>query len=305
MDFKCRSCQTEWGSAAALHRHIKKEHLLMPKDYYPFFFDRRDKFDDELIEFKDIKSYFSTDFNSKYNLLKWVATEGKNAQAYVLDLLKKRAEEKETNIIPSHVELRSLFAPSLSDYITCFGGLENFKKSLEEAGLKMKLDLEKPDIKQGDLKIFIDTREQMPLKFEGAQVRKLIVGDYCPNEEFFCNLFIERKSMFDLAGTLTKGLERFEKEIIRAKELGAYLVVITESSFTDALEYSPRNSFSQKIGGAYLFNKIRMLMTKYDNIQFLFSSTRARSAELMDKIFRIGEQAKTLDLEYLKDRREI
>jgi len=67
-------------------------------------------------------------------------------------------------------------------------------------------------VERGELKIFIDTREQTPLSFANSEVKKLIVGDYCPNDSFFCNLFVERKSIFDLAGTLTKGLERFERE---------------------------------------------------------------------------------------------
>ena len=74
------------------------------------------------------------------------------------------------------------------------------------------------------------------------------------------------------------------------------------SSFFDAFEYSPKNSFSQKIGGAFLFNKLRKFMTDYNNIQFVFAPNRYRSVEIIDKIFRMGEAAKTTDLEYLKDR---
>lgn len=304
-DFKCKVCNEESGNFSALHRHLKKEHGISPKEYYPLFFERRDKFDGELIEYKDHKIYFDTDFNSKYNLLKWLAKGNQEARDYVINILLKRSKEKETNIIPSNVELKSLFTPSLADCISIFGGWDNFLFSLYKAGLKNKLGISFSAFKEGPIKFFVDTREQTPLNFENSEVKKLIVGDYCPNNEFFCNLFVERKSINDLAGTLTKGLERFKKEIERAAELGAYLVVITESSFIDTLEYSPKNSFSQKIGGAYLFNKIRMLMKDYDNIQFLFSHTRARSKELIEKIFRMGESAKTVDLEYLKDMRII
>ena len=64
-------------------------------------------------------------------------------------------------------------------------------------------------------------------------------------------MLVERKSIFDLAGTLTKGIDRFCREIERAGELGSYLVVVVDSSFTDAFEYSPKNSFSQKINLFY------------------------------------------------------
>jgi hypothetical protein len=303
MDFKCQVCGAETGSFSTLHRHIKKDHGLIPRDYYPLFFNRRDLFDGELIEFKDIKQYFSTNFNSKYNFLKWIAPGGKEVQDYSINILKERAQEKETNLIPSHVELKSLFAPHVNDYITLFNGLEGFKDTLEQNSLKLKLEPVKPEFKAGLMKIFVDTREQTPLNFgEESQVKKLIVGDYCPDENFFCNLFVERKSLYDLAGTLTKGIERFAKEVERAAELGIYLVVVTECSFIDAFEYSPKNSFSQKIGGAFLFNKLRKFMTDYNNIQFVFSKNRDRSTEIIERIFRMGELAKTTDLEYLRDR---
>lgn len=302
MEFKCEICSEQSGSFAALHRHLKKEHSILPREYYPLWYNRRDKFDDELIEFKDVKTYFKTDFNTKGNFLMWISTGGPEVKEYILNLLAERAKDKNTDLIGSHVEMKSNFSPSLSDCISIFGGAAKFQDALSERGLKMKLGTTLPQIKEGELKIFIDTREQAPLSFKNSEVKKLIVGDYCPNDSFFCNVFVERKSIFDLAGTLTKGIERFEREIQRAGEIGAYLIVVTESSFLDALEYSPRNSFSQRIGGAYLFNKIRKLMLDYNNIQFLFSSTRARSTQLVETIFRMGEAAKVADLEFLKDR---
>ena len=302
MDFKCQVCGAETGSFSTLHRHIKKDHGLIPRDYYPLFFNRRDLFDGELIEFKDIKQYFSTNFNSKYNFLKWIAPGGKEVQDYSINILKERAQEKETNLIPSHVELKSLFAPHVNDYITLFNGLEGFKDTLEQNSLKLKLEPVKPEFKAGLMKIFVDTREQAPLTWPSSEVKKLIVGDYCPSEEFFSGIFVERKSLYDLAGTLTAGLDRFKREIERAAELGLYLVVVTESSFVDAFDYSPKNSFSQRIGGAYLFNKIRLLMKDYNNIQFVFAPNRFRSVEMIESIFRMREAARTTDLEWCKDR---
>lgn len=302
MDFKCQVCSAETGNFSALHRHIKKEHGLMPRDYYPLFFPRFDLFDNEPIDFKDIKQYASTSFNNKYNFLKWIAPGGKEVQDYSINILKERALEKGTNLIPANVELKSLFAPNLNDYITLFNGVEGFKSVLEESGLKLKLEPVKPEFKTGPMKVFVDTREQNPLSWQSSEVKKLIVGDYCPSEEFFSGVFAERKSLYDLAGTLTSGLDRFKREIERAAELGLYLVVVTESSFIDAFDYSPKNSFSQRIGGAYLFNKIRLLMKDYNNIQFVFAPNRFRSVEIIESVFRMKDAARTTDLEWCKDR---
>ncbi len=305
-EFNCKICGENTSGFPALHRHLKKEHGSAPFEYYPLFYDRRDWYDGDLIPFKDIKSYFATHFNSKYNLLKWVEAGGPKVNDYILDLLVKRAADKGTTKIPSHVELKSLFAPNLTEYISAFGGIDKLTEAVEAKGLTLKLKTTKPALREGEMSIFIDTREQHPLSFSfKSETKKSIVGDYFPNNEFFCNLFVERKSIHDLAGTLTKGLERFEREIQRAGELGAYLVVITESPFLDALEYSPKNSFSQRIGGSYLFNKVRRLMTDYDNVQFVFAKNRLKSTSMIESIFRMGEAAKTTDLEFLKDKGDL
>ncbi len=301
-EFNCKICGENTSGFPALHRHLKKEHGSAPFEYYPLFYDRRDWYDGDLIPFKDIKSYFATHFNSKYNLLKWVEAGGPKVNDYILDLLVKRAADKGTTKIPSHVELKTLFTPNLTEYISAFGGIDKLTEAVEAKGLTLKLKTTKPALREGEMKIFIDTREQNALAFPfETEIKKSIVGDYFPSKEFFCNVAVERKSLYDLAGTLTSGIDRFTREVERAAELGIYLVVVTESSFIDALEYSPKNSFSQRIGGAYLFNKIRKIMTDYNNIQFVFSSNRHRSIEMVEKIFRMGEAAKTTDLEFLKD----
>jgi len=108
-DFKCQVCSAVSGNFSSLHRHLKKEHGILPRDYYPLFFDRRDLFDGEPIQFKDIRQYFSTNFNSKWNLLKWCAPGGEKVKEYIINILAERADEKGTRKIPGHVELKSLF----------------------------------------------------------------------------------------------------------------------------------------------------------------------------------------------------
>lgn len=298
----CELCQKEFKTYSSLHSHLTKEHKVSQGEYYKFFFPRQDLLTGEKIEFKDRESYFETDFAAKENLFQWLKTST-SAKEYSLKILTDRAAKKETNRYPSHVELKSLFAPSLIGYEKIFGSFENFKAAAQSAGLN-GLGYEAPVFKEGEIKIFQDTREQYPLNFPFfTTVQKLACGDYCPDSNFFCDLFIERKSLADLAGTLTQGLERFQREIERASNLGFYLVVMMECKFSDVENYSPSNSFSRKINGAYLLNKIRMLMN--NNIQFVFSGTRARSTELVEKIFRMGEQAKRVDLEFLKDKGEL
>lgn len=297
----CELCQKECKSYGSLHTHLTKEHKTSQGEYYQFFYPRYDLFDGEKIIYKDRESYFRTDFNLKDNLFDWLKRTGD--KDYALKILTDRAERKNVWRLPSHAELKSLFSPTLFGYEKIFGGLDNFYKASTAAGLKGLIS-EIPVLKPGYIKILQDTREQYPLSFDcQVEIQKLACGDYCPSPEFFCNLFIERKSLPDLVGTLTSGLERFKRELERARDLGFYLVVLTECRFSDVENYSPSNSFSRKVNGNFIFKQMRDLMD--DNIQFVFSSTRQRSAELVERIFRMGEQAKRVDLEFLKDRGEI
>ena len=86
--------------------------------------------------------------------------------------------------------------------------------------------------------IIQDTREQKALKFKhdfltGVVREKLDVGDYRGRYENGkeSRIIIERKSVGDLFGTLTKGYSRFRKEIERAREDSISLIICVEGSY--------------------------------------------------------------------------
>lgn len=304
----CELCKAEFKSLGGLHGHISKTHKQTQKDYYYFFSPRYDKQTGKLIKYSSYKEYFNTDFNTKDSFFDWLKENNEEGREYCLSLLKRRSEEKKTNLIPSQVELKSLFLPSLVGFDKIFGGLDKFFEAAANTGLKKKLDFIAPTVDEEEvLSIKIDTREQTPLVFDGIKTEtgKLTAGDYAPNSNYFCDLFIERKSLYDLAGTLGNQRERFEREVIRAKSLGFYLVVLVECKYSEVAAFGYGNPFAKKMNGSHIHHEIRDLMTRYDNIQFLFSGNRARSTELVEKIFRMGAAAKSVDLEYLKDTGEI
>jgi ERCC4-type nuclease len=80
--------------------------------------------------------------------------------------------------------------------------------------------------------ILVDTREQNPWSFKGRSVRlkphTLKVGDY--SVQGMASLCaVERKSVEDLFLTMTKGLERFERELERSMDTGLrFLAVVVE-----------------------------------------------------------------------------
>ena len=131
--------------------------------------------------------------------------------------------------------MRTLLVPPISYYQIIF---EDYYKLCEGIGLKNKLSPLPHQKLDGKIKfeeefdedhlIYIDSREQNPLQIKDfpTEVKGLKFGDYCLNDkEKTGNCYIERKSVPDLIGTLSAGLERFENEIKRAEDLEEYDVM--------------------------------------------------------------------------------
>ncbi len=291
-------------SLTALHSHLSKIHNCSQQEFYHSFFPRYDLYTKDLIKYKDYKQYHSSDFNDRESFADWLADNYKEERTkeYCLQKLRERMTRKLITRLPSHVSLKSILLPSIHGFNRMYGGLEKFVQAMSLSNIQLQFDyLTEPKLHSGEMKIFQDTREQMPLSFTNSSIMKLTVGDYTPDGEFYSDVYVDRKSLADLAGTLSAGRERLEKEIQRAKDLGFYLVFVIEDLYSEALNYSTNTSFSKKLNGQHLFFVIRDLLDKYDNIQMVFSGNRKRAAAVIENVFRLKDQAKTLDLEYLKD----
>lgn len=296
----CEECGKECNSLKSLHLHISKMHFSL-QDYYSIFFPRFDLFSKEPIKFKTYDDYFDRDFNSKENFALWCSREPKlEVQDYIISCLEKRCEKKQTEYLPSHLELKTLFLPSWFGLSSIFGSVDNAVDKLKRH-FKFKYEYSsQPSFSKQVPEILIDTREQNPLPFEKSKKVKLTCGDYCVSN-LYSDVFVERKSLMDLFSTISTGKERFIREIKKAKDLGYYLVVVTEDSFEKAFNLSPQNSFSKSANGKYLMHNIREIVNDFDNIQFVFSNSRKESIRLIKKIFQMQEQVKMYDLEFLKD----
>lgn len=85
--------------------------------------------------------------------------------------------------------------------------------------------------------IAVDTREQLPYKFLGFSTcrRKLDAGDYglvLPDDSL-APVAIERKSYFDLWGSMGTGRARFERCVKRLAKLD-YAVIVVECTLAEA-----------------------------------------------------------------------
>ena len=128
------------------------------------------------------------------------------------------------------------------------------------------------------------------------------VGDYTCSAPAFCDVFVERKSLSDLVGTMSSGYDRFKREVERAGTLNHYLVVLVEADLKKCLGYLPIKARGQKIGGGHVMHNVRELIREFNNIQFLFVNDRNEAEVWMKKIFSAGKKVKRIDLQYLYKR---
>lgn len=95
--------------------------------------------------------------------------------------------------------------------------------------------------------LVVDTREKTPLTFEHCQSVQgtLQSGDYSARglEESFC---VERKTLADLAGSLTRERARFMREMHRLRGFkNAYLLIVGRDVELSALVASGRANYKQ------------------------------------------------------------
>ena len=284
-----------------------RENKITLKVYFEKYEPRYDLLTNKQIEFKDRKTYFETDFVDKRHMPKWLGDQYKKVQEeYIVTKLKHRAAEKEWKFAPSQTECRSLKdIPALNVVDYCQNS-----KIWENAGLPLRYDYGEVKFQFDDVSdaiLGIDSREQKPLKSDRIKTSqtKFDFGDYCfVNEPYFCNTFIERKSIQDLWGTMSKGFDRFNREIERAKSQSSYIVVVVDYLFSKAQSYNYNKKYS-KATAAFIFSRIREIMQSHDNVQFVFSGGRAKSVELIEQVGKLGKYAKDYDLQYCLDMKKI
>jgi hypothetical protein len=304
----CVICEKEFGEDKRLHAHLKA-HKLRVAEYYQTHYARYDKCDNSIIKFKNKKQYLNSDFNSRITLKKWLKESSEeDAKEYCTQLLIKRKEKKDLIYAPTQVELRSILSPPVHYYNELFG---SYYELCESLGYKNRFH-NPQKITYGNAyddpsyKIYVDTREKKPLKFKNfkSETKTLKFGDYALNDkDVTCNCYIERKAIGDFIGTLSGGYDRFTREIERAAEAEAKLIVLVEESFSNCLgfNYLPHVYKKTKVTPDYIFHNVRKLIQTYPHIQFLFVKGRVEASETIEKIFTCGCAYEKIDLQLAYD----
>lgn len=299
----CKLCNVNFETEKSFHSHLKS-HKLRMVEYYQKYEPRYDLLTGELINFKNKDYYFSNDFNNKNSMKKWLSQQTPESQKeYLIKLLNQRKEKHKIIYAPSEVELRSVTSPPIPYYHNLFS---DYYKLCCDIGLKKKYEYPKEKLKyeiKDGFKIFIDTREQMPLVIDyPTEIKGLKFGDYAINDpENKC--YIERKSISDFIGTMSGGYERFCREIERSVAAEASLIVLVERPLQECLSFQYLNYVSKKIKVTpeFVFFNVRELIQKYTNVQFLFVDGRQECVRVMKQIFFSSGEFKKYDLQLMYD----
>ena len=315
---ECKICNEVFKDDTALHRHLRS-HKTLVVDYYHAHYPRKDLYTGDLIKFKNKNQYFSEDFNERNSMKKWFKlTSKEKARDYCHQYIQKRIQSKKIKYTPCEVEVRSLMCPPIPFLHTSFDNYydycaSNFKLINKYSAYPEETDLPS-DVKPDDVKIkmyevYVDTREQKPLKFDfKTQIQTLKFGDYCfSSSKSSANTYIERKSITDFIGTMSGGYERFKREIDRAKEEDAKLVVLVEEGLSNCLNFKFLPYVSKKIKATpeYIFHNVRELIQSYDNVHFLFVKGRLEASRVIQKLFLYGGKYHRIDLQLAYDLRKL
>lgn len=305
----CQECQEGFKNLASLHKHLKV-HDLSLGSYYHKFYLRRDFYSGDPIIFKSYEQYFKSRFNSKTNFRKYFSTliDNKEREDLCRTILRERKDEKGLRYNICQLESRSFDCPPVTTMTKVF---EDYNKEGEAIGLtpRFDYDIDLSFFKNGrtnkNFCIYYDSREQRPLALNRqTRVNTLKYGDYCTsNFNKKLKVFIERKSLSDLIGTISGGYQRFKQEIFHASSNNAYLVVLVEAPFREAMHFDQNAQLSSKIKAKphFIFHRIRELIQKYINLQFLFVKDRAAASAAVENILEHEDAIQYVDLQYAYD----
>lgn len=305
MLYKCKICAEEFTSEKGLHIHLKK-HKIDLATYYTTYYPRVNLLTGEPLPFKNKKDYFSKDFSTRAQMLKWCfAQDEQKAGGYALEKLKLRIEEKGLVRAPCHIELKIYKLPSIDVFKYAFKSYTAACKQLGcEPLLGSPIDQRFYDseLEYEHLEILIDTREQQPLEFKNSKSLKLDFGDYTLGGSDYSYTYVDRKAEQDFKSTMTVGFERFRRELQRVKDFDSFLFIVIESDINKIYKnnlYGPHKSNLK-----YVYHNMRLLMHEFaDHCQFIFAGDREQSQIIIPKLLKLGRTMWGVDVQYFLDQK--
>jgi len=301
MNIECKLCDKSFSSHKGLHSHLSRTHEISQKKYYEKFYPRFSKLYNKKIKFKNVKDYFDTNFSSDEEMRDWLmSTDHKIAAEYIDVLYKKRIEEKQIKNALCSIELSLSSLPGINLYKHFFKSYISYCKNLNlNFNFSKFIPSDFFDFEYNDeFNIFIDSREQKPIKYKNSQIMKLDFGDYAVGGELYDYTFIDRKSEQDFKSTMSgSNFDRFKRELDRARSFNSYIFMAVESSIESI---NKNNLFSpHKSKMPYIWHNTKALAQNYqDCLQILFLNNRSELKNMIPRILFYGKKLWQVDVQY-------
>jgi hypothetical protein len=273
------------------------------KQYYEMYEPRENLLTGAKIKFDPkggYKEYCTKDFANRGQLNKWCEVTPENVvRPYILSLLKNYAKKRKITTAPCYLDFEtSRTLPEMSHYVKIIG----YEESARACGLSLPFDYsgEALDLVINPLPMFVDTREKQPFRFrDGASLttHKLDVGDYCLSGKNFNKIFVERKSADDFKSTMSNQIERFEREVIRCRDMGCYMFVVVEKTIPKILSDNFFGGFSHNLD--WVFHNTKKFQRDYkDCCQFVFAENKGAAARATQALLQNGPAIKNQDINF-------
>lgn len=310
----CLYDQTEHATLEDLLKHLRRLKIKQ-EIYFNEIAPQRDLCTGEVIPFKaPAERYLKTQFSHKNHLKRWIKENPIEGRKWAIDWLIGRKADKRLIYPPSQVELRSLMCPTIK-YYDAVGG---YSAICHELGYVIRYDGPLPASRPLDCPVVIDNREQKPLKLDGPTIAgTLTCGDYGLPVSYDKGIFIERKSLEDFVSSLSdretrpgdSNLARITRELERATEMGAYIVMLVEKDINDALGFNKIGCVPLKhcrVTPEHIFKNLRDLLVKFPlNFQVLFVAGRVEAKNAVPRLLAMGEDVKRIDLQAAYEKKEL
>jgi hypothetical protein len=230
-EFVCKECGKSFDKRRGFHAHLKA-HSISIGEYYVQYYAKRDLYTNELLQFKNYDQYFQEDFNSVENYISWLKTTSPiKAKNHLIGYTRKRFGNKEVRFTPPDLYYMLAQMPNIDHYRRLWRSYLDFSKDLDvESWFTKNLPKNFWEQDCSDIQIFIDTREQKPLKFLNSVDNKLDFGDYTAAGQHYSKTFVDRKARDDFRQTFGKDIERFRREMDRCVQFNSYMFIVVESS---------------------------------------------------------------------------
>jgi ERCC4-type nuclease len=155
-------------------------------------------------------------------------------------------------------------------------------------------------------KIYIDSREQTPFSFDcQTEIAGLKFGDYSAGLDTDKVLVVERKSANDFIGTMSKGYERFCREVEKARGKKSKVLMIVENDINYMLSYNYLPQFKWvKASPEFIFSRLRSVLQAFSNFQVLFCKDK-NEASYFTRLTLSNPEMFKWDLQYLYDTKQV